>query len=86
MPAMDSVYGATHLKRNEVFNDQLKEMFEDQLFAQSMVRFVDNFGDGDNWKVSTIGELTIDQMSEGVSLPERRPAATSGRLRSQWRG
>ena len=73
MPAMDSVYGATHLKRNEVFNDQLKEMFEDQLFAQSMVRFVDNFGDGDNWKVSTIGELTIDQMSEGVSLPERRP-------------
>ncbi len=73
MPAMDSGWGATHLKRNEVFNDQLKEMFEDQLFAMGMVRFISNFGDGDNWKVSSIGELTMDQVSEGVSLPERRP-------------
>jgi hypothetical protein len=73
MPAMDSVWGATHLKRNEVFNDQLKEMFEDELFAQAMVSQISDFGDGDNWKVSSIGELTIDQMSEGVSLPERRP-------------
>ena len=73
MPAMDSVWGATHLKRNEVFNDQLKEMFEEELMAQAMVRFINNFGDGDNWKVSSIGELPIDQVSEGVSLPERRP-------------
>ena len=73
MPAMDSVWGADHLKRNEVFNDQLKEMFEDQLFAMNLISFIDNFGDGDNWKVSSLGELPIDQMSEGVSLPERRP-------------
>ena len=69
---MDSVWGADHLKRNEVFNDQLKEMFEEELMAQSFVRMVD-FPDGDNWKVSTLGELPIDQVSEGVSLPERRP-------------
>jgi len=70
---MDSVWGATHLKRNEVFNDQLKEMFEEPLQAQQFVRMITDFGDGDNFKVSTIGELPIDQVSEGVSLPERRP-------------
>jgi len=70
---MDSVWGSTYLKRNEVFNTQLKEMFEDQLFAQAWVRMINDFGDGDNYKISTIGELTIDQMSESVSLPERRP-------------
>ena len=73
MPAMDSVWGATHLKRQEVINDQLKEMFEEELMAMATVNFINNFGDGDNWKVSSIGELPIDQVSEGVSLPERRP-------------
>ena len=72
MPSMDSVWGATHLKRNEIFNDQLKEMFEEELMAQQFIRFVD-FPDGDNWKVSTLGELPIDQVTEGVSLPDRRP-------------
>lgn len=71
--AMDSVWGATHLKRNEVFTNQIKEMFEDQVFAQGMVRMINDFGDGDNYKISSIGELQIDQMSESVSLPERRP-------------
>lgn len=73
MATMDSVWGATHLKRNEVFNDQLKEMFEQELMAMATVKFINNFGDGDNWKVSSLGELPIDQVSEGVSLPERRP-------------
>ena len=73
MTAMDSVWGATHLKRNEVFTSQIKEAFEDEVFAQGMVRFINDFGDGDNYKISSIGELTIDQMSESVSLPERRP-------------
>jgi hypothetical protein len=70
---MDSTWGATHLERNEVFNEQLKEMFEEELMAAAMVRMINNFGDGDNWRVSSIGELTIDQVSESVSLPERRP-------------
>ena len=73
MTAMDSVWGATHLKRNEVFTSQIKEAFMDEVFAQGMVRFINDFGDGDNYKISSIGELTIDQMSESVSLPDRRP-------------
>jgi len=70
---MDTAWGATHLKRNEVFTNQIKEMFEDQVFAQGMVRMINDFGDGDNYKISSIGELAIDQMSESVALPERRP-------------
>lgn len=71
--AMDSAWGGTHLKRNEVFSSQIKEMFEDQVFAQSWVRMINDFGDGDNYKINSIGELAMDQMSESVSLPERRP-------------
>lgn len=73
MTAMDTAWGASHLKRNEVYSTQIKEAFEDMTFAQGMVRFINDFGDGDNFKVSSIGELAIDQMSESVSLPERRP-------------
>jgi hypothetical protein len=34
---------------------------------------INDFGDGDNYKISSIGELQIDQMAESTSLPERRP-------------
>lgn len=73
MSVMDSVWGSTHLERNEVFSSQIKEMFEDQIFAQNWVRMINDFGDGDNYKISSIGELSIDQMAESTSLPERRP-------------
>lgn len=73
MALMDSVWGSTHLKRNEVFTSQIKEMFEDQIFAQNWVRMINDFGDGDNYKISSIGELQIDQMAESTALPERRP-------------
>lgn len=73
MPAMDSVWGSTHLKRNEVFTSQIKESFEDQTFMMGMVRMINDFGDGDNYRISSLGELVMDQMSESQSLPERRP-------------
>ena len=73
MAAMDSVWGSTYLKRQEVLSHQIKEMFMDQTFAEAWVRQISDFGDGDNYKISTIGELEIDQMSESVALPERRP-------------
>jgi len=71
--AMDSVWGSTHLQRSEVFSQQIKEMFMDQTFAAAMVRQISDFGDGKNYKISSIGELQVDQMSESVALPERRP-------------
>lgn len=70
---MDTAWGSTHLKRNNVYTTQIKEAFEDEVFAQQMVRMINDFGDGDNYRISSLGELVIDQMSESVSLPERRP-------------
>ena len=71
--AIDSVWGATHMERNEIFNTQLKEVFLDQLFASQWVNFIGDFMDGDNYKINSVGELTIDQKSEATSLPVRRP-------------
>jgi hypothetical protein len=73
MAAMDSVWGSDHLQRNEVFSSQIKEMFQDQVFASQWVRMITDFGDGENYRISSIGELTMDQMSESVALAERRP-------------
>ena len=70
--AMDSTWGSDHLARNEVFRTQLKEMLVDPTFAQQWVNWLSDFPDGYNFKISSIGELGIDQREEGVQLPERR--------------
>lgn len=72
MSVMDTVWGATHLKRNEVWSQQLKEIFEDQLMAQQYVNWVTEFPDGDNFKISSIGQAVIDDVTEGEALPTRR--------------
>ncbi len=69
---MDSSWGSTHLMRNEVWNAQLKDMFEDELFVSTWVNWISGFPDGDNFKISSLGELPIDQKQEGQQLPTRR--------------
>lgn len=71
--AIDSSWGSTHFHRNEIFNTMLKEPKRDDIFAQNWVNFIGDFPDGSNYKINSIGELTIDQMAEGVALPDRRP-------------
>lgn len=72
MAVIDTAWGADHLKRNEVFSALIKEQFRDELFARSWVRMTSELPDGDNLKINSIGELTIDQAAEQTSLPERR--------------
>lgn len=72
MATMDTVWGSDHLKRNEVFSQQIKEMFEDELYARQWVNMTNELPDGDNLKINSIGELTIDQAAESTQLPERR--------------
>jgi hypothetical protein len=69
---IDSSWGATHLRRNEVFSSQVKEMFRDELYAKSWVKMTSELPDGDNLKINSFGSLTIDQGGERVSLPSRR--------------
>lgn len=70
---MDSVWGSTHLERAEVWSQTLKEALQDDLYASRYVNWLTEFPDGDTFKISSVGELPIDQMQESVPLPERRP-------------
>jgi hypothetical protein len=71
--ALDSTWGDNHFKRNEIFNTMLKEAFRDDLFAEAWVNYIGDFTDGNNYKINSVGELTVDQMSEATALPDRRP-------------
>jgi hypothetical protein len=71
--ALDSSWGNNHFHRNEIFNTQLKEVLRDEVFAEQWVNYIGDFTDGSNYKINSVGELTIDQMAEATSLPDRRP-------------
>jgi len=71
--ALDSTWGADHFQRNEIFNMMLKEVLRDDLFAEQWVNYIGDFTDGLNYKINSVGELTVDQMAEATSLPDRRP-------------
>ena len=71
--ALDSTWGNDHMHRNEIFNTMLKDVLRDDLFAEQWVNYIGDFPDGSNYKINSVGELTIDQMAEATSLPDRRP-------------
>jgi len=71
--ALDSTWGNNHFHRNEIFNTMLKEVLRDDLFAEQWVNYIGDFTDGSNYKINSVGDLTIDQMAEATSLPDRRP-------------
>ena len=71
--ALDSTWGNDHMHRNEIFRSMLKNILRDDLFASQWVNYIGEFTDGSNYKINSVGELTIDQMSEATSLPDRRP-------------
>ncbi len=61
------------MHRKKIFNTTLKEVLRDDLFAEQLVNYIGDFPDGSNYKINSVGELTIDQMVEGTSLPDRQP-------------
>lgn len=72
---MDSTWGSTHLQRQEIFSTQVKEMFEDQKFARQFVRWINDIpmdSIATTLKISSVGNLTMDQAAESKSLPSRR--------------
>jgi len=71
--ALNSSWGNDHFHRNEIFNTMLKDVLRDDLFAEQWVNYIGDFTDGSNYKINSVGELTIDQMAEATSLPDRRP-------------
>lgn len=71
---IDTSWGSTHLERKEILSNMLKESFRDELFIQQLaINWLPDWQGGKNLLINSIGELTIDQMAEGVALPDRRP-------------
>ena len=69
--ALDSTWGNDHFHRNEIFNASLKEVFNAETYATQWVNWIGDFTDGANYKINSLGELTIDQAEEAISLPDR---------------
>ena len=52
------------LIRAEVYSSELKEILRDEMMAQSVVRMLDGFPDGDTFTIPTIGETTVTTYTE----------------------
>ena len=52
------------LIRAEVYSSELKEILRDEMMAQSVVRILDGFPDGDTFTIPTIGETTVSTYTE----------------------
>lgn len=75
MSVIDSTWGSTYLRRSEIFNAQLKDTLRDALVAKNYVRWMSDIPSDSirtTLKISTIGELQVDDWQESVPMPDRR--------------
>lgn len=57
-----------HLIRAELWSTQLKELFEDELFALRYVDWLDGFPDGDMFHIPSIGQAEVQNYEEGQAV------------------
>lgn len=73
MSTMNTIWGADHLERSQVWSTMIKKALEDDLQAQQWVNWLSEFPDGAQFNISSVGDFVVDEMEEGVPLPNRRP-------------
>lgn len=56
------------LIRAEVYSSELKEILRDEMMAQSVVRMLDGFPDGDTFTIPTIGETVVNTYTEDSAV------------------
>lgn len=61
----------TLLTRSEVWSRELKEILRDELMAQKHVRWLQEFPDGDTFKIPSIGQAYVDDYAEDESVKYR---------------
>ena len=59
------------LTRAEVWSRELKEILRDELMAQSYVRWLQDFPDGDTFKIPSIGQAYVDDYVEDEAVKYR---------------
>lgn len=57
-----------HLIRSDLWSSQLKELFEDELFALRYIDWLDGFPDGDLFHIPSIGQAEAQDYEEGQAV------------------
>lgn len=57
-----------HLYRTNLYNAQLKEIFEDQLSGLNYVNMLSDFPDGDTWNIPSLGQAEVYDYEEGQAI------------------
>lgn len=57
-----------HLIRAELWSTELKEILQDEMMAQSYVRMLDGFPDGDTFTIPSIGQAQVDDYTEDTEI------------------
>lgn len=57
-----------HLNRTNLYNAQLKEVFEDQLSGLNYVNMLSDFPDGDTWNIPSLGQAETYDYEEGQAI------------------
>lgn len=62
---------STHLIRSEIWSNELKEILRDEMMAQSYVRMLTGFPDGDQFTIPSIGQLQVNDYVEDTAVVYR---------------
>jgi len=57
-----------HLIRSNLWSSELKEILEDELFAQRYVDMITDFPDGDTLNIPSIGQAVVNDYAEGQAI------------------
>lgn len=59
---------SAHLIRAEIWSNELKEILRDEMMAQSYVRMLTDFPDGDTFTIPSIGQSQVDDYVEDTEI------------------
>lgn len=62
---------STHLIRSEIWSTELKEILRDEMMAQSYVRMLSGFPDGDQFTIPSIGQAQVNDYVEDTAIQYR---------------
>jgi len=63
-----ATYNTEHLIRSQIWSSQIKEMLEDELFAQRYVDLIQDFPDGEVINIPSIGQMETQDYHEGEAV------------------
>lgn len=66
--AFDTSITSQHLTRSQLWSSQLKEIFEDELFALGYINWLEEFPDGEEFTIPSIGQAEAQDYAENQAV------------------